>query len=299
MIDDRVKLRNLAALFWGDRWVILVITSLTVVLGVAYALTRKPLFESQALLASTRVDTSQLASISGLLGQFSGLASALGAGGGSGTSMDEAVAVLLSRDFSSRFILRHNLLPVLVPEIYVGNRSPATADISSGDDELEASLEIVGLERAVERFDQLRTVTVERRTGFVKLAIRADTPARARALARSMIAEINSELRVRTLHEAARSIELLERRMTETPYESVRAASANLLEAQLKQEVIVRSRDDFALRVLDPPSLPEQRAYPRRKRIVLVAAVIGLICAAGLSIARSAWRTYRSAGEVG
>lgn len=300
MSDDLVTLRSVLVSLWNERWIILTLTLLGAALGVAYALTRESQYESRALLASAKDGASQMAAISGLIGQFSGLASALGINAGGGTSMEEAVAVLLSKEFSSRFILRHGLLPLLVPEVSATEPGPAT-DGSSGDDrghQMQSGA-VVGLERAVERFDRIRRVKIDRRTGFVELSLRAPTPERARSLAEDMIAEINSDLRGRALREAENSIKLLQQRMSETPYESVRAAAASLLEMQLKQEVMIRSRDDFALRVIDPPNLPEQRAYPHRKRMVIVAAILGFMGAIGALLLRRAWRGYKAIQRAG
>lgn len=295
MNDSQMTFRKLVLLLWGDRWLVVTIISLVVAMGVVYSLTRKPQFESEALLASASGGASQLAALSGLIGQFSGLVGALGVDAGGGESMEETVAVLLSRDFTARFILRHNLLPKLVPELRAEEASPSAGGSDAGEANPVAPVGGIGMERAVERFNRVRTVTVDRRTGFVRFTMRAGTPASARQLAEDMIAEVNAELRTRALRESAASIALLRERMSETPYESIRDAAASLLEAQMKREVMIRSREDFALRVLDPPTLPEERAYPRRKRMVLIAMVLGLMVAAAVSISRGAWRGYKAA----
>jgi len=42
--------------------------------------------------------------------------------------------------------------------------------------------------------------------------------------------------------------------------------------------------------VLDPPSLPTQRFYPRRSRMVLIGAAAGFIVGALYVLAESWWR---------
>jgi uncharacterized protein involved in exopolysaccharide biosynthesis len=302
----RVQLRPIIHALWRDRLLIALCVALAAVASVAYALTRKPLFESEATLASAEKDTSQFAALSGLLGQFGGLANSLGISGSTGAGIDETVTIMQSRDFTLRFLRRNGILPYLFPELWDAQKKTWRIDsqwsLLGPAAETSAAGQVGGTrepsgEKAIERFDLLREVTIDRRTGFIKLAVRARTPELARKWATALISDVNSELRARALAESRRTIELLTEKMASGSHEVVRTTAATLLEGQLKTEVLAQAREDYALRVLDPPSLPEQRWYPKRKRIVILGALAGLLLGVALSLGRHARAGLRMAKE--
>lgn len=305
---------------WRDRLLIAACVVLAAMAAVVYSVTRKPLFESQAILASAEEDSSQMAALSGLLGQFGGLANSLGFAGSVGANIDETVTIMQSRDFTIRFLRRNNILPHLFPELWDAERG---AWKGGGDESFLARLGLrlramidgptsmgslqgadggkpvePSSEKAVERFDRLRHVTVDRRTGFIKLAMRARTPQLARKWASALIHDVNVELRERALIESRRTMDLLTQKLGTGAHEVVRTTAANLLEGQLKTEVLAQAREDYALRVLDPPSLPETRWYPKRKRMVLIGIVMGLLLGVAASIGRRAYAGYRLANRT-
>jgi uncharacterized protein involved in exopolysaccharide biosynthesis len=276
--------------------------------SVAYALTRKPLFESEATLASAEKDTSQFAALSGLLGQFGGLANSLGLSGSTGAGIDETVTIMESRDFTLRFLRRNGIMPHLFPELWDAQKNAWRSDADSSlmspvsaaeqpDAAQAPEAREPSSERAVERFALLRQVTIDRRTGFIKLAMRARTPELAQKWATALIKDVNSELRERALAESRRTVEVLTEKLTSGSHEVVRTTAATLLEGQLKTEVLAQAREDYALRVLDPPSLPEQRWYPKRKRIVILGALAGLLLGVAWTLGRYAWAGARLANQ--
>jgi LPS O-antigen subunit length determinant protein (WzzB/FepE family) len=147
------------------------------------------------------------------------------------------------------------------------------------------------MEEALKRFDRLVTVTVDRRTRFVRLAFKARTPKLANSLAQAMIADLNEEMRARALAEAQQIVHLLSERIATEQYASIRDTAAALLESQLKREVVAEVRKEYALKTLDAPSLPETRYYPRRTRMVIIGAFFGTILGAMWVLVR----TMRSA----
>jgi uncharacterized protein involved in exopolysaccharide biosynthesis len=142
------------------------------------------------------------------------------------------------------------------------------------------------IEDVLDRFGVMRTVTVDRRTNFVTIRVRARRPEDAQRMAQALIDDINFELRGRALVEARRAEEFLTDKVASAQFESIKNTAAALLESQLKREVVAESRKDFALRVLDPPSLPEMRSYPRRTRMVIIGGMLGSLLAAGIVLVR-------------
>ncbi len=268
-------------------WVIIAVFA--VVAGAAstlYALTRIPLFESTALLAPVKEDSGQLGAISGVLGQFAGIAGGLGISVG-GASEDEAVAVLESTEFSVRFMREHNVLPFMYPQLWDAINQkwkPAEKGKTSGP----------SLDDAVKAFDDVRVVVVDRRTEFVRLSVRAPTAVLAQDWAAAMIHELNEVLRQRSLEESQKAVAILSKSVESEQIQSIRVAAAALLETQLRREVLAQSRRDYALRILDPPNLPDRRYYPKRARMVILGTGVGLVFGVLFVISLRAWRGSNS-----
>ncbi|HEX4389039.1 MAG TPA: hypothetical protein VH109_10480, partial [Steroidobacteraceae bacterium] len=106
----------------------------------------------------------------------------------------------------------------------------------------------------------------------------------------AMITELNDQLRSQALADARRAVELLTKRVESDQLQSVHQAASTLLEAQLRREVGTESRSEFALKILDPPSLPIERNYPRRSRMVMIGAATGFLFGALYVLAVSWWR---------
>ena len=113
--DDEINLREVFATLWAGKWLIIAITFVVAVAGVAYALYKPNIYQSSVLLAPANEE----GGVSGLGGQLGGLASLAGISLGSGGSNQTVIAreVLQSRAFLADFIRRHNLeVPLMAIE---------------------------------------------------------------------------------------------------------------------------------------------------------------------------------------
>ena len=191
------------------------------------SLTRGLPYESDALLAQVKDDSSQLGgAISGLVGQVAGLVGGLGLPGGA-TSVEESVAVLKSRDFALRFMREHGVLPYLFPTLW--DPLPASGSPSNaGRQHLgHAACSAAVRQRpinprrvvpgpspddAVQRFDDMRVCQSTGAPTFVSLSVRGPSPQVAQAWAAAMIQELNELLRQRALEDSRRAVELLSKR---------------------------------------------------------------------------------------
>lgn len=301
-----VELGELARLLWRGRLTIFILTTIAVVATAAYSLTRRPVFESEAVLVGSSDDPASYGALSGLLGQIGAVGDIFGLGLGGSTNLDETLAVLQSRDFSLRFIQRHDLMPFLFPERWDAEKkrwkagaqaSPmesirewmdgvanggAAGDGAAANSVGQARAGGPSFEKALERFQLIRSVSVDRRTGFVRLAVKARSSQLAAKWATMMIEDINGELRARTIRESQLAAKLLSEKLETLKVENLRSTAVAMLEAQLRREVMAQTRSDFALRIIDPPSVPEQRVYPRRTRMVLIGAFLGVLLGSAL-----------------
>jgi hypothetical protein len=310
LMTPRVSARHFAALL-GSRWLTLAVCVVIAAAGGAlYALTRAVLYESDSVLAQSDDHASELEGpLAGSLGAIGNLVGGLGLG--RGTSVEESVAVLRSREFSLRFMRAHGVLQFLFPRLWdsAAGRWRAVSRTPSLSTRLAQQLapsaypvpvppEGPSEDDAIKAFDALRAVEIDRRTNFVHLSIRGPTPEIAQAWGKTMIEELNDSLRANALEDSRRAIAVLSGKVETEQLQSVRTTAAALLEAQLRNEVSAQSRREFALRVLDPPSLPDQRYYPRRGRMVLIAGGMGLLLGCAYVVLASGWSRRRREGAA-
>ena len=113
--DDEIDLRELFAVIWQGKWLIIAITAVFAIASVGLALYLPNIYKSEALLAPASEE--QGGGLSALASQFGGLASLAGVnlGGKGGTDKTQlAIEVLKSRQFTSEFIQKHNILADLM-----------------------------------------------------------------------------------------------------------------------------------------------------------------------------------------
>jgi len=282
VIDDEIDLRELFAVIWAGKWLIIIITLLFSVAALIYAIGKPDIYKSEALLTPTE----QQSSLNGLQSQLGGLASLAGInlGGGAGSKTTLAIEILKSRQFSFDFIAKRNILADLIawkewnmetntiiydPDIY----SVATdlwVEDSSGDSTGKPSLQ-----EAQEAFSDIFSISVESDTGMVKFAIEHVSPLIAQQWVTWLIEDINLTMKTRAIKEAQASIKFLDEQINQTKISDIRAMLFSLVEEQTKTIMFANVRDEYVFRTIDPALVPEQKSSPKRALICIIGVLGG------------------------
>jgi LPS O-antigen subunit length determinant protein (WzzB/FepE family) len=101
-----------------------------------------------------------------------------------------------------------------------------------------------------------------------------------------LIDDLNRELRIRAIAEATSSIEFLNAEIEKTEIASMRETLFYLIEEQMRTRTLAEVRKSYAVSVIDPPMLPEEKIFPIRWLICLAAAVLGGFLAAFAIVVR-------------
>ena len=245
-------------------------------LGAGAAFVIEPVYESTVTMISADRGDANL-DIGGSLQGLSGLAQIdLSPFVGSGGVKQEALAILKSRGFVSKFIEQRNLMPVLFDKEDFAVRNPE---------------KIPTLQDAYEEFSEdildIREDIVEK---TIRLRIYWKDPTAGADWANSLVAEINSHMRKDTIEETRKSIAYLEQVLPNTEIIQVQQAIYKLIQTQIHKGMLAETREDYAFKVIDPavPADSDRFVRPRRVLIVLSASVLGLLIA-GFSVI---WRDY-------
>lgn len=280
---------EIARLLWRSRYVLLVGVLIGCLIGALGAWLTQPVYRATVVMMPNQ-DVDVADGLGSALGQVSGLAALVGAGGG-GTRVDEAIAVLESRKFTEAIIRHHELLPKLFPKAWDtaarGWRVPPEKQPSMFDGYV--------------RFDKLRRVRPDNKTGLVRLELVWPDVAEAATLANHVVAQLNDVLRERDIAEATRSIELLNAELSRTEIVAVREAIYRLIESNVRRRTLANVRQEYVFRVIDPAVPVDRDNYFRPQPLLYVAAggfsglMLGMVVVALSHFVRLLRRSQRAA----
>lgn len=241
----------------------------------------KPVYRAEAVVALVEQDgASGAPAVSGQLGRLASLAGV--SIGGSGSGRQELWAVLGSRALYATFIQRENLLPVLFPGSWDAQHGQW---LNSDNTKAAAPTMDQGIERL--RRSVLKVV-MDRDTGLVKISAEHSDPQAAARLANALIKVGNEEVRAKVATEASRSLEYLEKQMSNTQDVETRQLIAQLMQRQISTRMLTSVRSDYAYKVVDPAFQPDRERYIRPRRALYAA--LGMFLGFFLSCLWVVWR---------
>lgn len=272
--DDEIDLRELVGVLWAEKWLIVACTSVAILASVIYALTATERFRAEAVLmaAETRQASNPL------LSQLGGAAALIGinVGAQDGGDVNNAIAVLQSREFINQFITDHN---VLIP-LFAGTWS---RDVGSGIDtgvydpaleewrggEAPSNLE------AYRAFMDMLSVTRETNTGIVRVAVEWIDPQLAADWVNLLVQDVNRDFKQADVREATDAIDYLQAQLQSTQLVEMQRVFYQLIESQTQITMLADVRDEYVFRVIDSAVAPDLRVSPQRTLIVLMGTFIG------------------------
>jgi uncharacterized protein involved in exopolysaccharide biosynthesis len=258
------------------------IVILVVVASVVFALLSKPMYRSEASVVGVS-DDGMASGLSGLAGQFGGLASLAGLSLPKGGNWEQAVATLRSRHLVERLITSGNLLPKLFPGKWDSAASRWRADLGKPP----------SLGDAVYLFRQrVLQVREDPKTGMVTVRVDWHDPVLAADWANRLVALADSELRREAIEGSTRALQALQAELARSEQVELRAAISRLMEAQVKAKMFATIRDEYAFHVIDvavPPDL-DKRVQPTRTVMVLAGGILGVILGLLFVLLRVEWR---------
>mgnify|MGYP006087053585 CR=1 FL=1 len=261
---------------------IAVFTIFISVLGVLYSLTQPNLFISQSTLISS---DSQKGSVSSFGSQLGGMAELAGIANSSKQTEKtvQAIAIFESRAFSKQLIDKYDLwLPVLAIDGWNQDSDTVTYDEEIYDSKNNAWIDTKGsiyssasYQKAHQAYHELMSISVNKETGLLTLSVTHYSPGVAQQIAQSTLESLNNIMRETDIQESELAIKYLKQELSTALNQELRIRIFNLIQSQIERIMMANVSTDFALKIIDPPSFPEQKTYPRRAMISILSAFIG------------------------
>ncbi|RUO30000.1 LPS O-antigen length regulator [Aliidiomarina sedimenti] len=281
--NDEIDLRELFAILWKGKWIIIAITFAFAVGSVIYALSLPNIYAAEAKLAPTEEAQGGLRDMDGQLGGLASLAG-LNMGQNQITPAIIAMEILQSRKFLSEFIVRHKIQPeLLAVKEWDANSGELIIDRDAYNPETGNWLREVDPPKQpepsswelVDAFRELLIVEQGTESPLTIIKVEHRSPTVAKQWVDWLIEDINNEMRERDIEESQRSMEYIEREMTNATLRSTQQIFSGLMEQQTQTIMLANVRPEYIYRVVDPAVVPEQRAKPSRAIIAIVGTFLG------------------------
>ena len=283
---DEIDLRELFKALWKGKWIIIATTSIFAIGSVLYALSLPNIYKADALLAPA--ESSGGGSLSKMAGQFGGLAALAGVNLGSAeTSQAElAMQVMKSRKFVEGFINKHDLL---VPLMATRGWDPSNDNLIIdeevyNDDKNKWIRKEQGLRGVIpsaqEAYDvfnrEVFNISKNKDSGLYRISVRHYSPYIAQQWVTWLIEDINQVMRERTISEASKNLDYLEKQLRKTSVTDMQSMFYKLIEEQTKNLMLAEVQDEFIFKIIDPANKPELKDSPKRALICLIGILLGV-----------------------
>lgn len=267
--------RSSVQVLWYARWFLAVFSVLGAAGALTYAFLSTEIYRAEAL-----VQPRQDMRAGGMLGaldlQMNELPWFLGGNTG---DRGVAIATLKSRTVIEPLLNEWRLLPKLYPGQW-DSRASSWKDSSKAPTIWQGYNDFV---RSVLRIGE------DRRTGLVTVAVEWKEPVEAQKMVKELIAKANVYLQMKAIEEGERHLRYLEEQSKTIGQVELRQALFNLEEAELKNVMLAKGSDEYAIKTIDPAVVPYKRIRPKRFQLLLFGSFGGLFIGCVLVLLREAW----------
>ena len=284
--DDEIDLRELFSVLWEGKLTIALVTALSAVISVSVALDLPNKYTSEALLAP-RAEGGVGGGLGQLASQYGGLASLAGiniGGLGEGGKTAIAIEMLKSREFFGEYLYDRVLIDLMAAEGWDPASKKSIVNTSIYDSASQTWVRDVGpafqvkpsVQEAHKAFvGSFLSVSEDKQTGFVTLAVTHFSPSVARDWVLLIVNGVNNAVRARDVEEAENSIAFLNEQRQKTSLVSLTEVFAELIEQQTKTVMLAAASEEYVFQIIDPPVAPELKSEPRRALIYILGVLLG------------------------
>ena len=282
--DGEIDLRELFYVLLEGKWIIVSLTAFVSIIGVIYSLLLPNIYESKSML----VPVNSSSGISGALGSYSGLAGIAGislpAGGDEGNSA-KAIKKIGSLSF-----FENNILPnIHLPDLMAVKSWNSKINTLVYDDSIydrksntwirDYSYPQQQIPSAQESFEEFKTahlsLSEDKKSGFVTLSIKHQSPFIAKQWAVLVVNEVNAFYRQKDKLESEKAVSYLNQQILMTGLSEIKQVLAQLLQEETKKLTLIEANQFYVFDYIDPPAVMEEKSEPKRALICILSALLG------------------------
>ncbi len=294
LYEGTINISEIIDVLWKDKYLFTITASLITIFFVIFSLSIPNKYESSAILQLT--GDSQNDSFSGLSDQYSGLASLAGISlpSSSTDKSDYVVNTLKSREFLRHILTfpdtKKNLMAVksfnkeegtTVYDEEIFKENKWVRKINKNQKVIPTYLEV-----HEKVYSKSFKVSKDLDSGFINISFVHLSPIFAKEFLDLLIRELNNISKSKDLVESETALTYLEEQLLINPQKDIRSSINQLIASQLNSKMLANVKDDYVIRSIDPPYIPEYKSSPDRALICIFGFLIGLFTAFLISISR-------------
>lgn len=281
---DEIDLRQLFYILSAGKWNIVSVTAFVSIIGVIYSLSLPNLYESKALLAPVNSSNS----IAGGLGGYSGLAGLAGINLSSGAD-DSNSAEAMQKIGSLSFFENNIITNIHLPDLMAVKSWNSKTNILAYDDNIydkktntwirkysHPKQQIPSTQESFEVFkEEHLTLSEDKKSGFINLSIKHQSPYVAKQWTELVVSEINSFYRIKDKIESEKATSYLKKQIATTSFSEIKEALAELLQDETKKLTLIEANKFYVFDYIDTPAVMEKKTEPRRTLILIFSVLLG------------------------
>ena len=275
--QDSIDFKELFNLLWRGKLLIVLITAVFALCSVFYALSLTNVYRSEAVLTLAQ-GPSEIASLS----RFSGIASLAGITMPSGGTDKGALIVntIMSRVFLKSLLSVEGVLPSLM--------AAKSYDSESKKLELDPNIYDTADKKwlqgpppsylaAYNVYMGQMTIDYYQPSGLIYLSVVHISPVFAQEFLDLIIHEADTMMRQQDLQQSSDALEYLASEISKTSLIEMKGSMSQLIRSQLETQMMAKISTDYALKVIEPPFIPEIKFKPSRSLISILGTGLGFV----------------------
>lgn len=291
--NNDLSLLELLNSVWKDKFKILFITSLFSIFSIFYALSLPNYYESKAVLSisNSNEESNVMSSLSSTYGGLASMAGIRIPSPASGNRAALAEEMLRSRSFVKHLIevdpnVTRNLIAV---KTYNHNKNIIEYDAKIYNAEKDNW--IIEKPSYLDVYDiylsKVLGVYKNIDTGYLTVSVEHLSPVYAKNFLNLIIDELNDLVRNQDLIQSTNSLIFLEEKARKASINEIKFSINQIIESQLKTQMLAEINKDYLLKKIDPPFIPEKKSSPRRSFLCIIITCFGFLIGVLFSITKN------------
>ena len=244
-------------------------------------------YKSSALLKVSYPETSEGASG---LSRYAGIASIAGLSLPSASEDKGQVAIetIKSRSFVKKLISFDGVLEKLMATESYNSKTKEIKYIEDVFDSKNGKWlkEKPTYLEAYRVYDRKMSISQEKSTGFITISFEHLSPIFAYEFTNLIIKELNKISRERDIRESNNALNYLEEQSVKTNQTNIKLSINQMIENQLRTNMLSNIRDEYLLMPIDPPFIPERKSSPNRSTLSIIGAIFSFFFSVFFTIIR-------------
>ena len=132
---------------------------------------------------------------------------------------------------------------------------------------------------AQESFEEFETVHLglseDKKSGFITLSIKHQSPFVAKQWVELIVNEINAFYRQKDKLESEKAVSYLNQQISMTGLSEIKQVLAQLLQEETKKLTLIEANQYYVFDYIDPPAIMEEKSEPKRALICILSLLLG------------------------